>query len=70
MLPILKLIFVAIVMMVFVVGAMSVRILFKRDGHFSGGSCQSSPELRRRGIVNCACSADEVDTCSTEEAKA
>jgi hypothetical protein len=55
---ILKLIIISVVLVIIAFGAMSVRLLFVKDGKFSGGSCKSSPKLEERGIT-CACGSKE-----------
>jgi hypothetical protein len=59
---ILYLILISFVLVILAVGAMSIRVLFTRDGKFSGGSCRSSPELEERGIT-CGCGRQE--SCAT-----
>lgn len=59
-----NLILISIILVVLAVGAMSVRLLFKKDGKFSGGSCRSSPELESRGIT-CGCGRQEF--CTSDE---
>jgi hypothetical protein len=54
----LNLILISIALVILAVGAMSVRLLFARDGRFSGGSCRSTPELEERGIT-CGCGRQE-----------
>jgi hypothetical protein len=55
---ILTLILISAVLVILAVGAMSVRLLFVKDGKFSGGSCKSSPELEEKGIT-CGCGNEE-----------
>jgi hypothetical protein len=59
---ILYLILISFVLVILAVGAMSIRVLFSKDGKFSGGSCRSSPELEERGIT-CGCGRQE--SCAT-----
>ncbi len=54
----LNIIIISIVLVIIAVGAMSVRLLFVKDGKFSGGSCRSSPGLEERGIT-CGCGRGE-----------
>ncbi len=56
---ILNLILVSIVLVLIAVGAMSVKLLFVKDGKFSGGSCNHSPELEDKGIT-CGCGREKV----------
>lgn len=58
---ILNLILIAVALVLIAVGAMSVRLLFVKDGKFSGGSCRSTPELNNRGIT-CGCGNEK--TCA------
>ncbi len=60
----LNLILISIALVILAVGAMSVRLLFARDGRFSGGSCRSTPELEERGIT-CGCGRQE--SCEASE---
>ncbi len=55
---ILYLILISFAIMILAVGAMSIRLLFVKDGKFSGGSCRSSPELESRGVT-CGCGRQE-----------
>lgn len=55
---ILKLILFSVAMVIIAVGALSVRLLFVKDGRFSGGSCRSTPGLDKKGIT-CGCGHDE-----------
>jgi hypothetical protein len=56
---ILTLILISIALVILAVGGMSVRLLFMKNGRFSGGSCRSTPELEGRGIT-CGCGRQEV----------
>ena len=60
---ILYLILISFAIMILAVGAMSIRLLFVKDGKFSGGSCRSSPELESRGVT-CGCGRQE--SCATD----
>jgi len=60
---ILKLILFSVAMVILAVGALSVRLLFLKDGKFSGGSCRSTPELDKKGIT-CGCGREE--SCAQE----
>ncbi len=55
---ILNLILITLVLVMIAVGALSVRLLFVRDGKFSGGSCRSTPGLDQKGI-KCGCGREE-----------
>jgi hypothetical protein len=55
---IIELILISIGLVILAVTGMAVRLLFVRDGKFSGGSCRSTPELERQGIT-CACGSEE-----------
>ena len=59
-----NLILISVTLVILAVGAMSVRLLFKKDGKFSGGSCRSSPGLENRGIT-CGCGRQE--SCASDE---
>jgi hypothetical protein len=59
---IIYLILISFVLVILAVGAMSIRVLFSKDGKFSGGSCRSSPGLEERGIT-CGCGRQE--SCAT-----
>jgi hypothetical protein len=61
---IINLILISIVLVLLAVGGMSVRLLFVRNGKFSGGSCRSSPDLEGRGIT-CGCGRQE--SCGNDE---
>ncbi|MFO7923489.1 MAG: hypothetical protein R6U58_07325 [Bacteroidales bacterium] len=61
---ILKLIIISVVLVIIAFGAMSVRLLFVKDGKFSGGSCKSSAGLEERGI---ACACGSKDPCSSND---
>lgn len=50
----LKLFIIVAVLIGIAMLGMAVRILFSKKAEFSGGSCQSSPELNKRGIT-CGC---------------
>lgn len=54
----LNIIIISTILVIIAVGAMSVRLLFVKDGKFSGGSCKSSPGLEGRGIT-CGCGREE-----------
>lgn len=56
---ILNLILISIALVILAVGGMSVRLLFMKNGRFSGGSCRSTPELEGRGIT-CGCGRQEA----------
>ncbi|SDC29052.1 hypothetical protein [Williamwhitmania taraxaci] len=58
-----KLIVIAIVVMAIFMAAMSIRLLFKKNAKFSGGSCSSSPTLDGKG-TSCGCGGG---SCSTEK---
>ena len=55
---ILNIILVSIVLVLIAVGAMSVRLLFVKEGKFSGGSCNHTPDLEERGIT-CGCGREK-----------
>ncbi len=59
----LKLIAVAVVVVALFIAAMSIRLLFKKNAKFSGGSCSSSPTLNGKG-TSCGCGGG---SCSTKE---
>jgi hypothetical protein len=59
---ILYVILISFVLVILAVGAMSIRVLFTRDGKFSGGSCRSSPGLEERGIT---CGCGQQESCAT-----
>ena len=61
---ILYLILISFAIMLLAVGAMSIRVLFSKDGKFSGGSCKSSPGLESRGVT-CGCGSQE--SCLSDE---
>lgn len=54
----LTLILISLVLVIVAVAAMSVRLLFVKDGKFSGGSCKSSHGLEGKGIT-CGCGRNE-----------
>lgn len=56
---VLNLILITLALVIIAVGAMSVRLLFVKDGKFSGGSCRSTPELNNRGIT-CGCGNEKA----------
>jgi hypothetical protein len=51
---ILELILISSALVILAVAGMAVRLLFVKDGKFSGGSCRSTPELNEKGIT-CGC---------------
>jgi hypothetical protein len=53
-----ELILISIALVILAVAGMAVRLLFVRDGKFSGGSCRSTPELEKQGIT-CACGSEK-----------
>ncbi len=63
---ILKILLPAIIIILIALIGFSVRMLFKKQGEFHGGSCTNiTPELKEKGI-SCACGdeercADEAD---------
>lgn len=61
---ILKIILLATALIGIALLGMGIRILFTKNGRFSGGSCQHSPELDKRGIT-CACGNESA--CETTE---
>jgi len=63
---ILNLILITLVLVILAVVALSVRLLFVREGKFSGGSCRSTPELDSRGIT-CGCGSRQP--CSSNDAE-
>lgn len=61
---VLNLILITVALVLIAVGAMSVRLLFVKDGKFSGGSCRSTPELNKRGVT-CGCGNEK--TCAAND---
>lgn len=61
---ILKLILLSVGLLGIALMGMGVRIFFTKNGSFSGGSCQHTPELDKRGVT-CACGSDEA--CDTDD---
>jgi hypothetical protein len=45
---------------------MGVKMLFNKKAEFTGGSCQSSPELSEHGI-GCGCGANSCQSEAYEE---
>lgn len=62
---VLKLVLLAIALLGIALLGMGIRILFTKNGQFSGGSCQHSPELDKRGIT-CACGSESACDSETE----
>jgi len=60
---VLKLIVIAIVLLGLFMAGMSIRLLFKKNAKFSGGSCSSSPTLNGKG-TSCGCGGG---TCTSKE---
>lgn len=60
---VLKLIVIAIVLLGLFMAGMSIRLLFKKNAKFSGGSCSSSPTLNGKGI-SCGCGGG---ACTSKE---
>jgi hypothetical protein len=59
----LKLIAIVMVLVAIFIAAMSIRLLFKKNAKFSGGSCSSSPTLNGKG-TSCGCGGG---SCSSRE---
>jgi hypothetical protein len=62
----LKVFVLAIALVAIVFAAMSIRLLFKKNGEFSGGSCSSSPGLRDKG-VSCGCGGGRCVNTTEEQ---
>lgn len=50
----LKLIGLAVILVAVAMSGMAIRMFFKKEATFSGGSCKSSPGLNDKGI-GCGC---------------
>lgn len=55
----LKLVLVAIGLLGIALFGMGFKIFFTKNGTFSGGSCQHTPELDAKGIT-CGCGGDDA----------
>lgn len=53
--PILELFIITVVLVLFVVLALSVRMLLTKKGEFRGGSCQSHPDGLKNQGIGCGC---------------
>jgi predicted secreted protein len=53
--PILELFIITVVLVLFVVLALSVRMLLTKKGEFRGGSCQSHPDGLKDQGIGCGC---------------
>jgi hypothetical protein len=59
--PILELFILTLVLVLFVVLALSVRLLLTKKGEFKGGSCSTnSTQLKDQGI-SCGCGSNSCD---------
>ncbi|MCF8370254.1 MAG: hypothetical protein K9H64_01445 [Bacteroidales bacterium] len=56
----LKLILLAVILVAIAMSGMAIRMFFKKDATFSGGSCQSSPGLSEKGI-GCGCGGESCN---------
>ena len=61
--PVLELIILTLTLIVIAFLALSVRLLFKKNGEFRGGSCRNHPDTLKNQGVSCGCGQGE--SCST-----
>ena len=57
-----KIILLSIALLFIAVGALAIRIFLKKDGKFSGGSCQSIPGQEG---MSCGCGKQEKNVCES-----
>ena len=59
--------FITVCMLAFVFAGIGIKILFKKDGKFSGTCASQSPFLNREGEACGICGAMPEEKCKNEE---
>ena len=58
-----KIILITILMVSLAIGAMAIKLLFKKDGKFTGTCAGNSEYLRKEGVVCSVCGAKPEEQC-------